>query len=111
MFQRGEKTCNQINIKQNGMYWNRRQNLASVHVRLFAPPWTVTCQAPPPMEFFRQEYWSGLPFPPPGDLPDPGVKPTSLVSPALAGRFLTTVKWFTKKKSIIYGYEVELRLQ
>ena len=85
MFQRGEKTCNQINIKQNGMYWNRRQNLASVHVRLFSPPWTVACQAPPPMEFFRQEYWSGLPFPPPGDLPDPGVKPTSLVSPALAG--------------------------
>ena len=111
MFQRGEKTCNQINIKQNGMFWNRRQNLASVYVRLFATPWTVACQAPLPMKFFRQEYWSGLPFPPPRDLPDPGVKPTSLVSLALAGRFLTTVKWFTKNKLIIYGYELELHLQ
>ena len=42
------------------------------------------------MGFFRQEYWSGLPFPPPGDLPDPGIQPTSLMSPALAGVFLTT---------------------
>ena len=40
-----------------------------------ATPWTVTCQAPLPMEFSRQEYWSGLPFPSPGDLPDPGIKP------------------------------------
>ena len=39
------------------------------------------------MEFFRQEYWSGLPFPPSGDLRDPGIKPTSLASPALAARF------------------------
>ena len=42
------------------------------------------------MGFSRQEYWSGLPFPPPGDLPDPGIEPTSLMSPALAGRFFTT---------------------
>jgi len=42
------------------------------------------------MEFFRQEYWSGVPFPTPGDLADPGIKPTSLASLALAGRFLTT---------------------
>ena len=42
------------------------------------------------MEFSRQEYWSGLPFPPPGDLPDPEVEPESLMSPALAGRFFTT---------------------
>ena len=42
------------------------------------------------MGFSRQEYWSGLPFPSPGDLPDPGVKPTSLVSPALADEFFTT---------------------
>ena len=47
------------------------------HVRLFATPWTVAYQAPPSMEFSRQEYWSGLPFPSPGDLPDPGVKPGS----------------------------------
>ena len=55
-----------------------------------ATPWTVALQAPLSMEFSRQEYWSGFPFPPPGDLPDPGVEPASLVSPALAGRFLTT---------------------
>ena len=42
------------------------------------------------MTFPRQEYWSGLPFPPPGHLPDPGIKPASLVSPALAGGFFTT---------------------
>ena len=47
-------------------------------------------KAPLSMEFSRQEYWSGLPFLTPGDLPDPGFSPESLVSPALAGRFLTT---------------------
>ena len=46
-------------------------------VRLFATPWTVAYQAPPSMGFSRQEYWSGLPFPSPGDLPDPGLKPGS----------------------------------
>ena len=52
------------------------------HVRLFATLQTVSCQAPLLMEFSRQEYWSGLPCPPPGDLPDPGVEPESLTSPA-----------------------------
>ena len=52
--------------------------------------WTVAHQAPLSMGFSRQEYWGGLPCPPPGDLPDPGIKPTSLSSPALAGRFFTT---------------------
>ena len=60
------------------------------HVRLFATLWTVAQQAPPSMGFFRQEYWSGFPFPPPGDLPDPGIEPVSLMSPALAGGFFTT---------------------
>ena len=46
-------------------------------------------QAPLSMGFSRQEYWSGLPFPPPGDLPNPGIKPASLMSPALAGRSFT----------------------
>ena len=46
-------------------------------VRLFATPWTVAYQAPPSMGFSRQEYWSGLPFPSPGDLPDPGIEPWS----------------------------------
>ena len=54
-------------------------------------PWTVAHQVLLPMEFSRQAYWSGLPFPTPGDLPDPGIEPTSLVSPALAGGFFTTV--------------------
>ena len=59
-------------------------------VRLFETPWTVGQQAPLSMGFPRQEYRSGLPFPAPGDLLDPGIKPTSLVSPALTGRFFTT---------------------
>ena len=46
-------------------------------VRLLATPWTAAYQAPPSMGFFRQEYWSGLPFPSPGDLPNPGIKPGS----------------------------------
>ena len=59
-------------------------------VWLFVTPWTVACQAPLSMRFSRQEYWSGLPFPPPGDLPDPGIKPASRMSPALADRLFTT---------------------
>ena len=47
-------------------------------VRLFVTPWTAAYQAPPSMGFSRQEYWSGVPFPSPGDLPDPGIKPGSL---------------------------------
>ena len=47
------------------------------HVRLFATPWTVALQAPLSMGFSKQEYWSGLPFPSPGDLPDPGTEPLS----------------------------------
>ena len=53
-------------------------------------PWTVVHQARLSLAFPRQEYWSGLPFPSPGDLPNPGIKPKSLASPALAGRFITT---------------------
>ena len=56
-------------------------------VQLFVIPWTVTFQAPLSMGFPRQEYWSGLPFPSPGHLPDPGIK---LASPALADKFFTT---------------------
>ena len=47
------------------------------HVQLFASPWTVACQAPLSMGFSRQKYWSGLPFPSPGNLPNPGIKPRS----------------------------------
>ena len=60
------------------------------HVRLLAIPWTAARQAPLFMGFFSREYWSGLPFPPPRDLPDPGIKPVSLVSPSLADKFFTT---------------------
>ena len=52
-------------------------------VRLCATSWTVAHQAPLPMGFSREEYWSGLPFPPPGDLPNPGIKPVSPVASAL----------------------------
>ena len=59
-------------------------------VWFFANAWTVACQAPLCLRFSRQEYWSRLPFPTPGDLPDPEIKTPSLVSPAQAGRFFTT---------------------
>ena len=59
-------------------------------VRLLATPCTLTHQVPLSMGFSRQQYWSGLPCPPPRDLPDPGIKPASLISPALAGVFFTT---------------------
>ena len=58
-------------------------------VRLFATLWAIAYQAPLFMGFVRQKYWSGLPCPPPGDLPDPGIELPSPVSPALAGRFFT----------------------
>ena len=58
--------------------------------QLFDIPWTVGHQAPTSMRFPRQEYWSGLPFPTPGDLPNPGIETASPVSPTLAGGFFTT---------------------
>ena len=60
-------------------------------VQLLENPWTVACQAPLSMKFSSQEYWSGLPFPSPGNLPNPGIEPRSPASPALAGGFFTTV--------------------
>ena len=62
------------------------------HVQLSATPWTVARQAPLSVGFSRQEYWSGWPFPSPGDLPNPGVEATSLMSPALTGGFFSTGK-------------------
>ena len=82
---------------------NKKQSLQKYHnpkicipahlpscVQLFAAPWTVAHQAPLPMEFSRQEYWNGVAFPPPMDLPNSGIKPMSLASPTLAGGFFTT---------------------
>ena len=59
-------------------------------VQLSAAPWTIAYQAFLPMEFSRQEYWSGVPFPATGDLPNSGIEHVSLMSPALAGGFFTT---------------------
>ena len=58
--------------------------------KLFATLWTLACQAPLPMGFSRQEYWSGLLCHPPENLPHQGIKPASLIFPALKGRFFTT---------------------
>ena len=62
-------------------------------VQLFATPRTVSRKAPLFMGFCRQEYWSGLPFPTPGNLPKPGMGPASLTSPVLAGFFTTSTTW------------------
>ena len=63
-------------------------------VQLCVTLWTVSSQAPLSMGFSRQEYWSGLPCPPPGDLPAPGIELVSLVSPALTGGFfITSTTW------------------
>ena len=65
----------------------RSRSKSISRVRLFVTPWTVAYQAPLSMRFSRQEYWSGLPFPSPGDLPNPGIKPGS---PALESDALTS---------------------
>ena len=64
------------------------------HVQLFVTPWAVAYEVSPFMGFSRQEYWSGLPFPPPGDIPDPGIEFASLMSPTLAvGFFTASAMW------------------
>ena len=77
--------------------------------RFFATLQTVVCQAPLSMGFSRQEYWRGLPCPPPGDLPDPRIKPLSQAFPALAGRFSTTsATWeapFCHEKLHIHSFQ------
>ena len=61
-----------------------------IRVQLFATPWTIACLAPLFMGLSQQEYWSGLPLPPPGDLPDAGIETPPHVAPKLAGRLFTT---------------------
>ena len=73
------------------------------HVHLFVTLWTVACQALL-SNISRQEYWSGLPCPPPGDLPDPGIEPTSPVSPALADEFFTTESWRKPQTLVPFTY-------
>ena len=71
------------------------------HVWLFVTLWTIAHQAPLSTGFSRQEYWSGLPFPSPRDLPNPGIEPASLASLPLAGRFFaTSAIWETHKSTI-----------
>ena len=73
------------------------------HVQFFGTPWTGALQAPLLTEFSRQEYWSGLPFPP-GDLSHPGIEPTSIMSPALAGGFFTiSTTWEALMKELRGG--------
>ena len=72
------------------------------HVWLFATLWTVIHQARLSMGFSRQEYWSGLPCPPLGGIPDPGIEPTSLMSQALSGGFFTF--WATREALSIHNY-------
>ena len=69
------------------------------HVQLFAIQWTTASQAPLSIEFSKQEYWSGLPFPSPGDLPDPGIERLSVVSPVLAGGFFTS--WVNREPHFV----------
>ena len=81
------------------------------HVRLFATLWTVVHQAPPSMGFSRQEYWSGLPFPSLGDLPDPGIKPGS---PALEADALSSEppgKPMSMMLAVGYSYIAFIRLK
>ena len=69
-------------------------------VWLFVTPWAVTRRVPLSMGFSRQEYWSGLPCPPPGDLPYPGIEPVSLISPTSAGRFFTTTATWEAQEAV-----------
>ena len=65
-------------------------------------PWTVACQAPLPVDFSRQAYWSGVPFPTPEDLSDPRIELSSLASPAMAGGFFTTsTTWESESRSVV----------
>ena len=89
-FSLAQKVCSEVTYN----LWSKTLHVCVLshfsHVRLFATRWTVACQAPLFMGFSRQEYRSGFPCPPPGDLPDPGIEPTSAASPALTTGFFTT---------------------
>ena len=80
----------------------------SVMFDSFATPWTIALQTPLSMGFSRQEYWSGLPCPSPGDLPNPGLEVMSLTSPALGGRFFTTTATWEAPKIAQVGIIIPL---
>ena len=73
--------------------------------------WIVAHHALLSMEFSRQEYWNGLPCPPPGDPPDPGIEPTSLKSLALAGRFFTIRTWEAQTYIVLYVNYISIKLE
>ena len=75
-----------------------------------ATPWTVAHQSALPVGFSRQEHWSGLPFPSPGDLPYPGIKLTSFTSPALVVRFFTTSATWEANLTVYMGLQATLAL-
>ena len=83
----GPSPCSVFSTTQGGVHWCMLSHFSCV--QLCATLWTVTHQAPLSLRFSRQEYWSALPRPPPGDLPDPGIQALSPASPALAGGFFT----------------------
>ena len=81
-------------------------------VQLFVIPRAVDCQALLSMGFSRQKYWSGLPCPSPMDLPNPGIEPMSLMSPALAGGFFTTnATWEALKGLLSYNEVIKLNYE
>ena len=87
------KLLKQLCVEKNVLQHNKGCMCAPSHcsrMQLFATLWIVAHQAPLSTGFFRQEYWSGLPCPPPGNLSNSGIEPASLTSPALAGRFFIT---------------------
>ena len=73
--------------------------------------WTVAPQASLPMEFSRQEHWSGMPVHSPGDLPNPGIEPTSLASPVLAGRFFTTSTTWEVQQYLLFLRQIHVHIQ
>ena len=87
-----------------------RVQLFATHVLACTPctPCSAARQVPLSMGFSRQEYWSGLPFPSPGYLPDPGIKPASLMSPALAGGFFTTSATMGLAKKFVQAFLQDL---
>ena len=87
IYDRNAKTTGQTTWCNEGLDKLTRLLSPSVTSNSFVTPWTVPHQAPLSMGFSRQEYWSRFPFPPPGDLPDPGIKPMSPASSALASGF------------------------
>ena len=86
--------CKTLEIYQAQPTLILRVSCLIIHVQLFGTLWTIAHQTPLSMGFSRQEYWNGLQCPPPGYLSNPGIKPTSLMSPALAGvSFITSSTW------------------